>query len=82
MKVVVFRRYAIGAADRRRYTIDHLVPLELGGANTLENLWPEDRDEAKRKDRVEALLRKRVCSGGMGLSAAQKAIRSNWQNVR
>jgi hypothetical protein len=79
LKAEAFRRYGIPTDERRRYVIDHLVPLELGGANTIANIWPQPKNEAKRKDRVEALLHERVCSGAMSLPAAQNAIRTNWQ---
>jgi hypothetical protein len=67
------------------YEYDHLVPLELGGAvNDPRNLWPEP-DYANPsgyylnpKDHTEYALRRLVCSGAMSLSAAQRAIASNW----
>ena len=30
-----------GLSSRSGYEIDHLIPLELGGANSVSNLWPE-----------------------------------------
>lgn len=37
----IYARYGIPQHCRHRYTIDHLIPLALGGSNTDENLWPE-----------------------------------------
>ena len=41
------------ASPRRGYRIDHLVPLELGGANDARNLWPQRFSDSKVQDRVE-----------------------------
>ncbi len=37
----IYKAYTIPADCRHRYTVDHLVPLSLGGNNAEENLWPE-----------------------------------------
>ncbi len=66
---------------RRGYVIDHLVPLELGGANDVRNLWPQPRNEAHVKDRVEDALHEAVCSGRMRLFDAQQRIARNWQHA-
>ncbi len=66
---------------RRGYVIDHLVPLELGGANSPRNLWPQPRAEARVKDRVEETLHEAVCSGRMGLVDAQQRIARDWQHA-
>lgn len=66
---------------RRGYVIDHLVPLELGGANNVRNLWPQPRNEAHAKDRVEDELHEAVCSGRMRLVDAQQRIVQDWQHA-
>lgn len=41
--------------------VDHLISLELGGANAIENLWPQPFDgkwNAHVKDRLELRLHK------------------------
>lgn len=76
----VFNRYHVKFLDRHLYVIDHLIPLELGGANTLANLWPQPVGDAHAKDGVEESLHVHVCAGHVDLSAAQHAIASNWQN--
>jgi len=67
------------------YEYDHLVPLELGGAvNDSRNLWPEP-DYATRsgfyrnpKDRLEDVLKRKVCHGTLTLARAQRLIAANW----
>ncbi len=66
--------------------LDHLVPLELGGADGLGNIWPQcGPDETalksrffKRKDVVENYLAAKVRSGAMPLEDAQRGIAADW----
>lgn len=70
------------AAPLSDYELDHLIPLELGGASTVANLWPEpwaDPRGAHRKDDLENALNRQVCSGSMTRSDAQHAIASDWE---
>ena len=59
---LIFARYGIAPADRIQYTLDHLVPLEIGGADTIDNIWPEPRRslagewDDTRKDELERRL--------------------------
>lgn len=76
LKAQMYRAY--GIPDGTPSELDHLVPLELGGANDVTNLWPEVGKQPNPKDKVENDLRKAVCSGKVSLAAAQKAIASDW----
>jgi hypothetical protein len=64
------------------FELDHLIPLELGGApKSIANLWPEvwnGSDGAKAKDRIENELHNQVCAGTMQLGVAQQRIAVNW----
>jgi hypothetical protein len=77
----VYAAYHIAQKNKRKYVIDHLVPLELGGSNDRWNLWPQLRGDASTKDAVEAQLHSLVCSGELELAAAQEAIQSNWHTA-
>ena len=61
--------------------LDHLVPLELGGANDATNLWPEAGSVPNPKDSVERALNRAVCDGRIPLSRAQRAIARNWETA-
>jgi hypothetical protein len=66
---------------RGAFEVDHLIPLELGGDNTIENLWAEPAGPAPgfhEKDHVEVYLHRQVCSGRMTLADAQRAIAADW----
>src|SRR5689334_24710378 len=43
----VYAAYRIARAQQHQYVIDHLIPLEVGGANDVANLWPEPKAESK-----------------------------------
>jgi len=73
--------YALAYSSTIEY--DHLVSLELGGANAISSLWPEPNTSTAHtvnnpKDEVENVLKKAVCAGRVSLSAAQIAIATDW----
>jgi hypothetical protein len=68
-------------ADDTESELDHLVPLELGGANDAANLWPEAGSLPNPKDSVERALNRAVCDGKILLSRAQRAIARNWETA-
>src|SRR5271166_4776942 len=82
MKREVYREYGITSHGPGDYEIDHLISLELGGSNSIKNLWPESHRtspwNAQVKDRLEDKLHELVCSGQLDLKTAQQAIASNW----
>jgi len=65
---------AYGIPSGTASELDHLVPLELGGANDAANLWPEVGPVPNPKDTVEAALNTAVCDGQVSLARAQRAI--------
>lgn len=78
----IFAAYAV--SDDGSYSIDHLVPLELGGSNVSANLWPMPANNDPgpvEKDAAEAYLRQQVCAGTLTLAEAQQQIASNWIQV-
>ena len=58
--------------------IDHLIPIDLGGANWLPNLWPQPHSTSIKKDWLERRLRDEVCAGKVELDAAQREIMTDW----
>jgi hypothetical protein len=66
--------------------LDHLISIELGGADTLDNIWPqcgpdgatgEDRS-FKQKDLVENYLAAQIRAGKMNKTDVQKGIAQDW----
>lgn len=61
--------------------VDHLISLELGGSNDIQNLWPESyagTNNAHTKDKLENKLHSMVCKGQISLEQAQKEISTDW----
>lgn len=62
---------------RAAYELDHLIPLELGGApRSILNLWPEPFPAASVKDALENKLKTEVCAGTVTLADAQHEVRT------
>ena len=69
-------------SPRRGYRIDHLIPLELGGANDVHSLWPQRFADSEVKDRVESALHEAVCvEHTLSLKQAQAAIARDWTRI-
>ncbi len=76
----VYARYHVAHVPYA-HEVDHLVSLELGGSNAIQNLWPEPyagRWGARTKDRLENTLHDLVCAGRVALPAAQHIEATNW----
>lgn len=82
VKRSVYASYGVRRHEPREYEIDHLISLELGGSNSVRNLWPQSFRthpwNARVKDALENELHRRVCAGILDLATAQRAIASNW----
>jgi hypothetical protein len=78
----VFARYRLPWSRRAEFKIDHLIPPELGGADTIDNLWPQ-RLRAKpygadRKELLTEVLLMRIRKGEMTAAEAQEQISRDW----
>ena len=104
MKQAVIEKYQfdVGACPLTLYNgkrlhrveIDHLISRELGGADTVDNLWPQcyevvkpdkaqQADGAYKKDQLENKLHKLVCAAKPAdrdalLSEYQRRIADDW----
>lgn len=82
LKEKVYAEYGITSRKPGEFEIDHLISLELGGADAQANLWPQDYLtmpwNAHVKDKLEDRLHALVCAGTVPLREAQEALRSDW----
>jgi len=90
-KHVAYKWYGIPAPENNTGAtqvceLDHLVPLELGGGDSMDNIWPQcgpnkavlNNRYFKKKDLVEFYLAGQVKGGAMDLATAQKAIAADY----
>jgi hypothetical protein len=89
IKVQVMAAYGLGH-DVADYELDHLIPLELGGApSAVGNLWPEPWEKrgarlappgtgAESKDQLENFLNRQVCERHLPLAQARRDFATDW----
>jgi hypothetical protein len=59
LKRRIYDNYGVPRQCHRFYTIDHLIPLSMGGDNSIRNLWPEHiRVKATRQDLEESTFQR------------------------
>jgi hypothetical protein len=80
---VAYPAYGLAVIPGAPSELDHLISLELGGANDASNLWPEVGAIPNPKDAVENKLHDWVCAANgaeaeQRLHAAQIAIAADW----
>jgi hypothetical protein len=80
-RAAVYAAYGIAPGQGRRYELDHLVPLEVGGDNSQANLWPEVAPGYGAKDVVENELHRAVCARRVSLRVAQERIARDWRRA-
>ena len=82
VKQQVYAEYGITSHKPGEYEIDHLISLEIGGSNSIKNLWPQSYLtqpwNAHVKDKLENELHAEVCSGKIDLPTAQHDISTDW----
>lgn len=82
VKNQAYRLYGITSRKPGEYEVDHLISLQLGGSNSIKNLWPQSYQtkpvNANVKDRLENKLHDLMCKGQISVSEAQKAIATDW----
>jgi len=78
----LFDRYHIPWRRRSEFKVDHLIPVELGGADVMDNLWPQSLYarpySVERKELLTRHLLARIAAGKMTLAQAQKEVSEDW----
>lgn len=81
VKQSVYAEYGIASHVPGSYEVDHLVSLELGGNNSVANLWPEISPGYHEKDGIENRLHDAVCADSASLRTAQLQIARDWRHT-
>jgi hypothetical protein len=77
---LVFSAYGI-RSHQENFEVDYLITPDLGGAQSVRNLWPQPysaRWNSRTKDELEQRLHDLVCGGRLDLSTAQREIAADW----
>jgi hypothetical protein len=76
-----FLNYRIYGADRYKYVLDLLIPVNLGGNAEIKNVWPQLKNtkwSSYRKDALEDTLNWMICNAKITLKEARFVIKKDW----
>lgn len=76
-----YRRSGVPWSERGSHTLDHIVPLCLGGGWEQSNLQVQTREEAALKDRVERYACRAYCKGEITMEDARRLV-IGWKEAR
>lgn len=74
-KTEIYRMYGVADKCRKQYTVDHFIPLALGGSNHVDNLWPEHKSIKNLRHSLEIELYKKMDQGKITQKEAIRIIR-------
>lgn len=69
------RGYRIALMSRKKFKIDHYIPLCMGGSNSKRNLWPQHESVYQKTDPLEGLACDKMASGRLTQAEAVELIR-------
>ncbi|MGE3683668.1 MAG: HNH endonuclease [Bdellovibrionales bacterium] len=73
-KKQIYGKYRVPARCRRDYTVDHFVPLSMGGSNEPENLWPEHHNVKAARQDLEQNVFNQLREGYLSQSEAVEIV--------
>lgn len=73
-KKEIYALYDIPEKCHKFYTIDHIIPLAIGGDNSLENLWPEHEKVKGTRPQLEQQLFNKMKNGTLKQKDAVRII--------
>ena len=77
----MFNEYRLGPQESKHYGLDFLIPIQLGGANTMANIWPMPLNRGlsfHQKEVLNIRMHIVVCHGEMAIAQAQQAFSTDW----
>jgi hypothetical protein len=74
LKRDIYDDYGISPNCRKEYTIDHFIPLAIGGSNRRENLWPEHKSIKALRQNLEMDVYNEIRTGAISQAEALQII--------
>ncbi len=74
--------FTISSANRAQFKIDHYIPLCMGGANSLSNLWPQHESIYQITDELELVLCEKLSEGLITQKLAIEKIKLGKHNLQ
>lgn len=81
-KAKIYDAYGVPQGCRKDYTIDHFIPLSIGGTNSFNNLWPEHKSIKFLRKNLENDLYKQISTGEISQAEAVKIVTEAKLNPR
>ena len=80
LKDAVAKRYAVKSSDFHLYQFDHYIPLNSGGADDIDNIWPQPLEQAHQKDDFELKIFEELSAGTLTQAGAIAKIKA-WKPI-
>lgn len=74
-KTKIYEEYGIPMRCHHEYTIDHFIPLSIGGSNDPSNLWPEHKKIKATRPDFEDEIFAQVSEGRISQAQAVEIVR-------
>lgn len=73
--------FTLNDTNRTEFKIDHYIPLCMGGANSVENLWPQHSSIYRVTDLLEETLCEAMAAGKLLQSQAIEKLKLGKNNL-
>jgi hypothetical protein len=79
-RTAIYDKYHLAPAKQRKYVLDYLVPLDLGGTRGAANVWPAALRGTGFYEKVQTdhIMRDLVCRRAITLVQAQHDLEKDW----
>lgn len=76
----VYAMYGVPWNEREHFSVDHVIPLSVGGSNSLQNLWPEHLSIKCRRGNLEFKTYLQLRRGSITqMEAIEKILKSKFE---
>ena len=82
MKYMKKYNFTVDNINRADFKIDHYIPLCMGGANSLNNLWPQHKSVYLLSDPLEVVLCQKLANGKMTQHEAIEKMKQGKQDYK